>query len=77
MLIISKNKVTTEHLEFELPDGFIIKIDPVTKDIGMQFRNADDTIHLAVYDDEYEEDEDYLKEDIEFIQEDGFYDLIE
>ena len=77
MLIISKNKVTTEHLEFELPNGFIIKIDPITKDIGMQFRNAEDTIHLAVYDDVYEEDDDYIKEDIEFIQEDGFYDLME
>ena len=77
MLTILKNKVTTEHLEFEMPDGFIIKIDPITKDIGMQFRNADDTIHLAVYDDEYEDDDDFLKEEIEFIQEDGFYDLIE
>ena len=77
MLIILKNKVTTEHLEFEMPDGFVIKIDTIIKDICMQFRNADDTIHLAVYDDEYEEDDDYLKEDIEFIQEDGFYDLIE
>ena len=77
MLTILKNKITTELLEFEMPDGFIIKIDPITKDIGMQFRNAEDTIHLAVYDDVYEEDDDYIKEDIEFIQEDGFYDLME
>lgn len=77
MLTILKNKITTELLEFEMLDGFIIKIDPITKDIGMQFRNAEDTIHLAVYDDVYEEDDDYIKEDIEFIQEDGFYDLME
>ena len=77
MLTILKNKITTELLEFEMPDGFIIKIDPITKDIGMQFRNAEDTIHLAVYDDVYEEDDDYIKEDIEFIQGDGFYDLME
>ena len=51
MLTILKNKITTELLEFEMPDGFIIKIDSITKDIGMQFRNAEDTIHLAVYDD--------------------------
>ena len=47
MLTILKNKITTELLEFEMPDGFIIKIDPITKDIGTQGRQRHRSLSFA------------------------------
>lgn len=78
MLTIKNGKVATEHTTFELPDGFQICTHPVNRDIGMDFQKDND-IYLSVYDEPYcyEYRQGSVQDDIRYIQEDGYFDLIE
>ncbi len=78
MLTVKNGRIATQYTTFEMPDGFQICTDPVNREIGMQFQRDDD-IYLAVYDDEYDDEFRLgtILDDINFIQEDGFFDLIE
>ncbi len=78
MLRIKNGKIATKHTTFELPDGFQICTNPINRELGMEFKNSKG-FQLSVIEDIYEPEWSMgsIKADIEFIQEDGFYDLIE
>ncbi len=78
MLTIKNGKIATEHTTFGLPDGFQICTHPVNRNIGMDFQKDDD-IYLSIYDEPYcyEYRQGTIPEDIRYIQEDGYFDLIE